>query len=389
VQADKSAYLVRITRDGVIKRTRRTIELKSELGHFYLGKAPWVPGGKTLPRPKIITALGFEYLNTFSPIAWVSSPTIRNSDGKEVGNPDNRIKTDGYVRVTQFGVGRASDGTLRAHDLTLTYDLNAYFAADLYKKFTDKDGKGGEWGEIVNLQAAQEHTKRERNYSYILIGPEIALLFNLKHAVVVALFREHSEQRRFADRLAVSICRRNIYKKHFGFTNCPENGIVTIDCWEQPEVDFESLRNNVVTRNGRIIIDGEEVQVDSTEETATIDDIEASHEDDDDNSRPTVQVDAVHDLEKSRAALRDAIRVAGGKDVAQEILDEVRKRDDRLGGMLVKAGLSTVKGFATCKDTELLDAMAVVYTKHSKGEPDGKPRPATEPGPAAGNQPAV
>lgn len=364
--------LVRVTNDGVIKRTRKRVELKAELGHFYLGKAPWTPGQKSqAPRPKIVTALGFEYLNTFSPLAWVPMPTLKNSDGKEVGNPENRIKTDGYVRVSQFAVGRASDGTMRAHELTLTYDLNAYFAADIYKKFStpDKDSKNSPvWGELMNVPAAMEEIRKHKSKSSVVVGPDIALVFDLKHPEVMALFKEHNEQRRFADRFAVSICRRNIYKKHFGFTNAPDSGVVFLDCWDQPEVDFESLRDNIVTRNGRVMIDGEEVQVEAMEATVNAEDMEAAGQDDDGEGTIGEAPVATQEpsVDKAKALLRASIRSVGGTDAADKVMWS--KTSDELKAKLKAVGVSSVLDFKNCNDIGIISAITDVYTQHRKAQ---------------------
>lgn len=397
---NQPAMLIKITTDGVIKRTRKTVTLKAEMNHVYLGKsAGKIPGTNQWgPRAKIITALGFDYLSTFSPLAWIPSKTIRDHEGKEVGNPDNKLKTHGIVRVHQFAVGRASDGTLRAHDLTLTYDLDAYFAADVLGKFhekTSEDGKPPEWGRVLNAQGAEEYVRKHPSWGSVIIGPGICLVFDLTINVIAGLYREHGQQRRFADRTAVSICRRNIYKKHFGFSNCPESGVIELDCWEQPEIDFESLQDHIVTRNGRVIIDGEVVQVEVSEMTADTEDVEASVGDDDEsqatdasgaNTESTPTKPTISPIDEAKSQLREHMRTLGQPHVGA-ILAQARKDNDSLGQMLVASKISKMSDLSKSTDVKLLAAINDACTRNGVTHVPGATAEIANPNSQSSSQP--
>lgn len=319
----KPPVLVRVTPDGVIQRTVRTVVLSAEKQHYYMG---FVPGSEH--KPKILTALGFSYLNSFSPLAWIPQNTLRNREGKEVGNPYRDLVTR-TVSVRRFAVGRAMDGTLRAHDLTVIYDVNAYFAADVLGKYNyvPKGHRGPlpnpDWGKILNERSTEKFLDKHETWASVPIAPGICLVFDASHDVVRKLYREHAEREKFPDRFATTVCERNIFKKHFGFSTVPDDCRVEIACWQQPEFDFESLQDRIITRNGKIMIDGEEVVVDVAEEVATTEDLDAIVNDENDSQQDHQQATeqpVASNIGDALATLRTMIKSIGGIDVAKKIL---------------------------------------------------------------------
>jgi hypothetical protein len=356
----KPPVMVRVTPDGVIQRTLRTVTLSAEKQHFYLG---FVPGSDQ--KPKIITALGFSYLNSFSPLAWIPQNSIRNSDGREVGNPYRDLTTR-TVSVRRFAVGRAMDGTLRAHDLTVIYDVNAYFAADVLGKYNyvPRNHKGAlptpAWGKILNDRAADKFLDKNDTWASVPIAPGVTLVFDATNETVRKLYREHAEREKFPDRFATTICERNIFKKHFGFSTVPSDGKVQIACWQQPEFDFESLQDRIITRNGKILIDGEEVMVEVAEETATAEDLNAVVNDENDGP-----VDHPHEettteepcqVDNLRSNLRTEIKSMGGGKVAEKVLAE----------KLAEYKLRSLSDVATLDDEKKLSGLIDVCIRHSK-----------------------
>lgn len=355
----KPATLVKITSDGLIKRTIRKVELSPERGHFYMG---FVPGDAQ--KPKIITAQGFAYLNQFSPLAWIPQDTIRDPDGKEVGNPQDKRKSEGLVRVRRFAVGRTVDGTLRAYDLTLTYDLNAYFAADVLGKYNAKEGHGRsakmgtpKWGQIINELSLEDHLRKNPSHGSVPIAPGIYLVFDATNVEIRKLYREHNERVRFADRFAVSVCERNILKKHFGFSTVPPNNVVEIACWEQPEFNFEKLASSVVTKNGRIVVDGEEIEAEVSDEVATTEDIEAVINDEEDAAAGEDQEDETHrpSPDKARAELRALFKMHGIKNVEPWVSEKLKS-----------SGVGSIANLASCEDIVLMEELAQIIRNKAK-----------------------
>lgn len=352
------ATLVRVTPDGIVRRFIRHVQLTQEKGHFYEGFAPG-QGSK----PKIITAQGFYYLNSFAPLAFIPTPTIFNNEGKEVGNPE-RSQDKSLVRVRRFAVGRTSDGTLRAYDLTVNYDVFTYFAADVLNKYNDRSNNQNrssklpspEWGKIINDRNLDRFLNENPSWGSVPLGPGTSLAYDATNDVIRKLYREHMQRMMFADRFANTICERNILKKHFGFSTVPKGGVVQVACWEQPEFStgFEDMQKSVITRNGKIIVDGEEIQVEVSEQLADQEDMEAVGNDEADATEsglvgrqddPTPQQQQSGPTpEKLRSDLSVVLRAIGGKKQAETLLKEPLK----------EIGFKGLGDVATCEDTEKL-----------------------------------
>lgn len=358
--------VIRIGPDGIVQRTTRIVTLSAERQHYYLG---FVPGSDA--KPKIITALGFSYLNSFNPLSWIPQKTLHSREGREVGNPYRDVATR-TVSVRRFAVGRSMDGTLRAHDLTVIYDVNAYFASDVLGKynFVPKNHKGPMpqpvWGKILNDRAADRYLDKHDTWASVPIAPGICLVFDATDDTVRKLYREHAEREKFPDRFATTVCERNIFKKHFGFSTAPPDGKVTITCWQQPEFDFETLQGKIITRNGRIIVDGEEVEVEVAEEEATTEDLEAVINDENDgpvagSHHTATETTDSGNVESLRQNLRGMIQSIGGSDIAQSVL----------GPLLAEYGMKKLSQLATCYDEEKLRALIDGCIRHSKNK-EGK-----------------
>lgn len=365
IVSDALNYFATVTPDGILRRTVMTVKLDPSKGHYYLGRAI-----DNRPPPKIITAQGFVYLNSLAPIAFIPQPTLFNSDGREVGNPckDLALRT---VTVRRFAVGRSWDGQLRAYDLTLTYDLNAYFAADVLGKFNlcssrDKQMTPPEWGTIVNERAAEKLLDKQDTWSYVKVAPGICLAFDCTHPVVRALYRENAEREKFPDRQAIALCNRNILKLHFGFTSVPDDDTVKICCWHSSSLNFETLEKSVVTRNGIVTIDGQQIDVRVEHSTATREDLDSLAGDEEEPSAEQVKPDPQKTAkaefpEDWLKILGSSIRAIGGRPVADKLFaEELGKRK------------MTLASLVECKDVELLKMLNEMAMKHKREVADGK-----------------
>ncbi len=210
--------------------------------------------------------------------------------GREVGNPivkrENGLVS--YVRIRRIGIGRAANGDLRAIDRTLTYDCAAYYYGDLFQGFSKEKCS---WGELVNVEYANAQVKQEKNKGVAYVGPGIALLYDITNQDVKKKISENNQRTLFGDRLAVTVCERNILKAHYGFTNAPDDGVVEISCWPQVDLNWDSIRESISARSGIIDIMGERVRVEVAEEEVGKEDIEASEgavDTDDGVNRPAI-----------------------------------------------------------------------------------------------------
>lgn len=347
VDQGRNSFLIKVTPEGIVRQTIMEVTLLAEKGHFYLGKGK----GKEAP-PRIITAQGFVYLNSLAPLSFIPQTTLVNNEGKVVGNPSKDL-VNKTVTVRRFAVGRSWDGSLRAHDLTLTYDLNAYFAADVLAKYNYASyGPNGStieppWGKIVNERAAERLLDSKDTWSYVRVAPGVCLAFDCTFKLVRELYREHAEREKFPDRQATALCNRNILKNHFGFTHVPEDGKVKICCWHSEDLEFEKLEQKLVTRNGIVTIDGEEIAVEVTRSEATREDLESAVVDDE----PPVPDDApkakpTESPEEWRSILRGHL-----KKMPKAWRDRVADP------LCQQAGLSGLKDMATCENIELMKTL--------------------------------
>ena len=216
-----------------------------------------------------------------------------------------------------------------------------------------------DWGKILNERAADKYLDKHDTWASVPIAPGICLVFDATHEVVRKLYREHAEREKFPDRFATTVCERNIFKKHFGFSTVPADGKVEIACWQQPEFDFEALQDRIVTRNGKIIVDGEEVMVEVAEEVATEEDLDAVVNDENDSAAGLPQHDEPisqsNGVDSARAVLRTMIKSIG-LDVAKEIL----------APKLKEFGLNSMADLATLDDEQKLRELNDVCIRHSK-----------------------
>jgi hypothetical protein len=278
-QDKEKASIVRIDDKGAFTRSVVKVVLRPELKHFYMGKGVKDDKTNQWVKPRIITATGFDHINKHSPMSWIPQATLVNEHGVQVGNPYivRRGSCIESVRVRRFAVGRTMDGQLKCHDLTLIYEPLAYLNTDLLADFEAK--KLGPDANIVSEHEANIQSK-ELGLHKIEIAPSIYLVFSLAESQARARLKEYSERTKFADRLATSICDRNLLAKFWGMRVVPECGYILVPQWHQDkELTPEKLESGIVTRGGVIVIDGEEIQVESAIAAASDEDLDSMKND--------------------------------------------------------------------------------------------------------------
>lgn len=262
---NQHASVITIRKDGAIKRIKHTIKLDPAKGHLYNNKGR-----------RVITAEGFYFISSFAPLAWIPVDTITNSDGTVVGNPHLH---NGAVTVRKFAVGRAADGSLRAHDNTVTYAPSVYFANDMFREFRRQwESKAKcEWARLTADPV--EEIDKAPNEGVIEVAPGVRLVYDLHYPFVLDCLKDLSERTKFADRFAATVCQRNIFKRHYGFSYVDSSNTVTVFSWEPLDVDLTAIAKKIVIKNGEVIIDGEKASIEVESKSVSEEDFIAAEED--------------------------------------------------------------------------------------------------------------
>lgn len=222
--------------------------------------------GKSEKR-KAITAMGFQKLNTWLGFSFSSPPTLW-SGSEEVGNPhiERTGNTANRVSVRRVGVGRNAAGVLMAVDLTLTYDLDDYAASELYDAWRPgyNEKKPAPWGRIVGDPEGVEVQPHEKIVS---CPGGVYLIVDLTAQKPMQLWSQLMQRQKFAERMAVSICERNILKKVLGTAYASEDATVSVVHWSSPDrsrANMQRIFDKI--HQGEVQIEGEDVQVEAMSE---------------------------------------------------------------------------------------------------------------------------
>jgi hypothetical protein len=265
--------LCKMTPEGEVTAMFSRVPLRSENGEWHPMRAKGADG-KTEVR-KAITAMGFQRLNGWIGVNFASPPTLWGGDG-EVGNP--HIERDGSTAkrasVRRIGVGRNKAGVLMAVDLTLTYDLGDYAACELYDAWRPgyNEKNPAAWGRIVG---SAEHAHPKPHEKVVACPGDIYLVVDLTAQKPMQLWSQVMQRQKFAERMAVSICERNILKRFVGTAYCSEDATVPIVHWSSPDRSRSHMQRVFEKiQDGEVQIEGEDVHVESLSEV--IDHEEAS-----------------------------------------------------------------------------------------------------------------
>jgi len=185
-----------------------------------------------------ITSQGYTELNRISNISLIKTPKIV-VDGREEHNPyierDQDTKCVDVVHIRIFGIGFAPTGNLVIVDKSLVFNLTTYFIQDIAaktKKFPtcgcwgtenekptawqakmDKWVQGKNVGEVVNAKPNDT-----ANLQFIPVKKagniSMGLWVDFAHPEIQAALNEFTSRMKFAERIADTICSRNVLKAH-------------------------------------------------------------------------------------------------------------------------------------------------------------------------------
>jgi hypothetical protein len=251
-----------MTAGGLVRSIFATIQLTEERGEMCSIKGVACP-----------TAAGYQRMNAIVGISFYSPDTLRGDDGRLAPNPMFRRAENGTtqsVTVRKLGMGRNAAGNLTIRDLTICYDLEAYRARDLYSKWR-RGGKSADWGKLVPTDAPAEDGRLA-----VPINGQLALSVSLASPDVLDAVADDMHRRQFVERLANTICERNLLKAFTGISRLPRDCKVSLYGWSQADRDFAAvMRQASEAQQGEVVIDGETVKVEGQRADADPEEVDA------------------------------------------------------------------------------------------------------------------
>jgi hypothetical protein len=206
-------------------------------------------------KKKAINANGYNRINKWMGVTFLSPDTILGDDGMKLPNPyierDPQSGEVARVRVRRVGVGRNNVGESQVIDLICVYDVKLYFASDAYNKWKYKK----EMGKLLP-------SKPEKSSGLVVGLPvgQACLDLDMSNEDVHGLLREHIDRQKYAERNAITICQRNILNQFVGTRYADDNGRVPIVHWSRPDLtsdQMESIRNQLNEGKQMINLGGE------------------------------------------------------------------------------------------------------------------------------------
>lgn len=182
----------KIGRDGRLIAIRADITLEERLGHLYSIQ------GKTS-----ITASGYARINSVTALNVITPEAPKLLTDEKTG----RLKA---VEVRKMCIGFSPSGSLLVTDSTLHFDLDAYRLHELANLMKKKPG-AVEF--ILAEDAAQRKIDGKKGWVVPYDDP-VMLWVDLQHEDVRDALIADSQRRKFAERIASTICWRNAIKTH-------------------------------------------------------------------------------------------------------------------------------------------------------------------------------
>lgn len=284
VGSDSQGTLIRHTQDGQIHSMVKRVNLTAANGQWYNMGVKNAETGE-FENKKVITAKGYKTLASIIGISFITPDTITDEQGKVVGNPFLH-KSGGavdWVKVRMIGICRGQSGNMQARDLTFVYNFQAYLASSLYGKWHNKKTNVTQpWGQLVSTASASPCPP---NKIRVPVSMGVELEVDLTNPNVVAIYREHLEQQKFAERNAIAMAERNIMQKMLGLHYVGEDDTVLVTIWPQGDTDLPKLANIVQrAKTGTVTVDATPIEVVREEVEATDEDVAATNEGDEESA---------------------------------------------------------------------------------------------------------
>lgn len=270
--------MVRMASDGrTVRSVTHDVTLSFEAGHLYTMK-DW--NTKPVTEKVALTALGYGHLAKYAGVRFARPPRVFDDDMVERQNP-YVCRDRGAVRWARarcVGWMRGPDGLIHAEDVTITYDLDAYFMVKLMREWKkNKSGPPKAWGRLV----AQPDDLKPTEKAYEVPG-HAWLVVDLLDPDVMEIVRGHVERYQFADRYVRTLAARNVAMAFLSRRyvaplqgSDPPMYVVRVTNWLDAEDDAGPVSFD---GDGNLIIDGEakvETKTEFADEDA-LDDVDES-----------------------------------------------------------------------------------------------------------------
>lgn len=268
-----TSAICRFTQAGTLRAVSVPVKISPSKGETFAMKAKV---GDQWVEQHSLTAVAYDKLNAVAGVTFFSLPErLVDNEGKLRPNPWIEQDANGaihFVRVAQVGFGRSATGNLVAHALSVTYDLRTYLAQDLWSKWQGKKGYDGgaggkakaavaskDWG-ILTAPGMPAPSDKHKLPFHIPAG--VVLWCDYSNPEVQAIIGEHINRQKFAERNAITICRRNILKKILGVSKLDASMTVQVTGYIQEDRDLLAMGAAVAAaQSGEIVVDGQPMTV--------------------------------------------------------------------------------------------------------------------------------
>jgi len=265
--------IVKFTKDGAIRNILAKVPMSREQGDLYKAGSKQDANGRWVDNERM-TAAGYLKCNNYMGVNFRFPDVIRDDDGRTVSNPHYYRHEDRSIlaiRARCIGVGRNHLGNYVARDITLMFDLETYFAQDLWSKWQGrgKDSQTAEWGKIFASEQEARTSRAFESMKVYRIPGGLWMAVNLGNREVIGLIGEHVNRQKFAERNVQTICIRNLLKFFLGGrTMANPDGTVPVVSWQQPDRDWQEIGAQFdQAEQGKVTIDGQDVMVSAENET--------------------------------------------------------------------------------------------------------------------------
>jgi len=182
-----------------------------------------------------ISADGYTKLNQIAGVSIVTPPTLSLPDGQRVVNPYILRETDPMTKrsrtvgvwVRKTAVGYAPTGSLMVIDGSLYLDLEIYFLQDVMKKIS----KAKEAGRLCLFGQITDEEKKTCLILPYQFG--IYVVAKLSHQEILSALDTHIQRQKFAERVAVTICERNVLRKHPAIAASQVDALAKGESWDK------------------------------------------------------------------------------------------------------------------------------------------------------------
>jgi hypothetical protein len=231
-------YVKRNEKGELMKPVRANVTLTTEKNQLYKVGSNWQP-----------TAAAYNYLNKIASVSIVR-PNSVIVDGEEKSNPfitrNPQTKIIESVFIRKMGIGYSASGNIVVIDKTLYYHLYTYFIESIQAKMKQVIWKSGKptkekkYPDLARLGKADNEELENAGWVFYPIELPVGIWLNLDDPVAQDIFAEHTQRQRFAERIADTICNRNILRDH------PAIGIASVDPKEFQKKNKKQAQTNVM-----------------------------------------------------------------------------------------------------------------------------------------------